>query len=87
MPACGQVVLGERTSEHLEMFDEGTEALFFSSRIEMWEKVQFLLDNPSVASDIASAGHRRITGGLNTYRDRAAEIIYHLRCMTNEPLD
>ncbi len=59
IPACGGFMLGERTSRHLEYFEEGKEAEFFGSNQEMLEKVRFYLENAEKRKEVARAGRER----------------------------
>lgn len=74
-PACGQLFLGQRTSEHSSMFEEGSEALFFDTWEELWSQAEAGLREPARMERIAEAGHRRLIEGKNTYSDRANEIL------------
>ncbi|NUS43128.1 MAG: glycosyltransferase [Mycobacteriaceae bacterium] len=75
IPAAGGLFVGERTDEHQEMLDEGTQALMFTGREELRAAVDWVRDHPDAAAKIAEAGHRRVTAGRHTYRDRAEEIL------------
>lgn len=75
VPAAGGLFVGERTSEHLDMLDDGDEAFMFEGLDELLEVVDRIESDPQTASLVAERGYRRITGGGNSYMDRAAEIL------------
>ena len=60
IPACGCLMLAERTDDLLNFFNEDEEACFFSSKEELVQKTQWLLDNPQERERIAAAGLRRV---------------------------
>lgn len=73
--ACGGFMLAERSDEHLEMFEQDREAVFFNGVEELTEKVARYLADPHARRAISEAGHRRLLGGRHTYADRAAAIL------------
>lgn len=75
VPAAGGLFVGERTREHLELLDDGTEALLFSEEAELEAILQRCTESPSEVTSIADAGYRRIIKGGNAYVDRAREIV------------
>ena len=59
IPTLGSLLCGERTSEHLQLYQEGREAVFWSSAEECAEACRLLLANPVRRRRIAAAGRRR----------------------------
>jgi spore maturation protein CgeB len=70
IPAIGTFMLGERTEDHLRLYEEGHEAEFFESSDELLEKIQFYLANETDRERIATFGKRRALTSGYTYFDR-----------------
>jgi len=70
IPACGSMLLADRTEEHQEFFAEGKEAEFFASTEELLDKVKFYCGNESARKRIAEGGHKRCTDGKYAYVHR-----------------
>jgi hypothetical protein len=60
IPACGRVMLAERTKDLQKIFKEDEEACFFSSNQELVQKAKWLISNPDIREGIAQAGLRRV---------------------------
>ena len=80
IPACGAFMLAERTEEHLALFREDEEAVFFGTPEEMLDKVRYYLAHDEIRRRIAEAGHARVTAGGHTYLDRLREIVRAAGC-------
>jgi hypothetical protein len=78
VPAAGGLVVAERTDEHLELLEDGREALFFSGEEELSEIMEKVRAESHRMDGIRAAGHRRIMQGGNTYAHRATEILRSL---------
>ena len=59
IPACGSMLLADRTEEHQEFFAEGKEAEFFSSSGELLDKARFYCGNESARKLVADRGYQR----------------------------
>jgi spore maturation protein CgeB len=59
IPACGTLLLAERTEDHRALFEEGHEAEFFDSAEECAQKAADLLQNEGARSRMAAAGLAR----------------------------
>lgn len=59
IPACGSMMLADRTDEHLSYFEEGRDAEFFGSEEEMLDKIKYYLANEEQRLRIARNGYER----------------------------
>lgn len=75
VPACKGFMLAERTAEHSEFLAEDREMVCFGSTEELIGKVRTYLPLADRRLQIAEAGHARIVGERNTYRDRLETIL------------
>ena len=59
IPALGSVLCAERTEEHLALYEEGVEAVFWNNAAECAEICKALLANDERRKEIARRGHER----------------------------
>ena len=75
IPASGAFMLAERTEDHLELFEEDKEAVYYSNTEELIEKARFYLKNDQLRQQIARAGRERcIKSGYSNY-DRIKQML------------
>jgi len=70
IPACGSLLVADRTDEHRDFFEEGKEAEFFSSKEELLDKVTFYCGNDTARKRIAAGGYKRCNDGKYAYVHR-----------------
>jgi spore maturation protein CgeB len=70
IPACKGFMVAERTDEHLKLFKENEEAVFFDSNEELLSKVRYYLDHPEERLRIAEQGYRRAMEADYSYHGR-----------------
>jgi spore maturation protein CgeB len=75
IPACGSMLLGDRTEEHLAFFEEGVEAEFFEGETEMIEKIRFYLGNETARAQVARRGYERCYRDNYSYKSRMSGIL------------
>ena len=78
IPACGSMLLADRTDEHQEFFLEGKEAEFFASCDEFLDKVKFYCTHESARKGVAAGGYRRCKKGRYAYVYRVASVLEQL---------
>jgi spore maturation protein CgeB len=74
IPACGSLLIADRSAEHQELFHEGVEAEFFSDALELADKLRFYRSNPSACARLAAAGRERCLKSGYSYRERLAAV-------------
>jgi len=77
IPACRGFILAERTQKHMELYEEGKEAEYFSSQEECLDKINFYKKNDSLREKIAEKGYSRCISSYNLSNriDEALDII------------
>jgi spore maturation protein CgeB len=60
VPACGAFVLHERTTELLELFQEGEHLACFADADEMIEKIDYYLARPDLRHQVAEQGRELV---------------------------
>jgi spore maturation protein CgeB len=78
IPACGSMLLADRTDEHRELFEEGKEAEFFSSAEELINKVRFYCGDESATRRIAQSGFERCVKSKYAYVHRLETVLAEL---------
>ncbi|WIW47823.1 glycosyltransferase [Bradyrhizobium sp. 62B] len=61
IPAVGSLLCAERTQDHLDMYEDGGEAIFFSNVHECAERCLDLLRTPDLIAKMAARGQARNT--------------------------
>jgi spore maturation protein CgeB len=79
VPALGGLLCAERTPEHLSMYEEGKEALFWDDPEECAVKCNDALKNPDARAAIAAAGHERIRANGDYNEQIMKSIIGRIR--------
>lgn len=75
IPACGSMLLADRTDEHRAFFEEGQEAEFFGEREELLDKLKFYVNDKAAARRIAARGLERCRRGRYAYIHRLQDAL------------
>ncbi|MFP5208352.1 MAG: glycosyltransferase [Acidobacteriota bacterium] len=81
IPACGSMLLADRTEEHLSFFEEGVEAEFFDGCEEMLDKLSYYLANEDARARVAAAGYARCRNDGYAYVERLKRVLIDLGAM------
>lgn len=79
IPACGSLLMAERTVEHENLFKDKEEAVFFSSDEELLKLCKYYLSHEEERKKIAIAGRNRcLSSGYSNYETlkKVIESIY-----------
>lgn len=79
IPACGSMLLADRTEEHQEFFEESKEAEFFSSAEELLDKALYYLTHETERARVAARGYARSINSGYSYDDRVAGVLSELQ--------
>lgn len=74
IPACGGFMLAERTIDHQALFEENQEAVYFSSREELLEKINYYLKHTQERERIGLMGLERCIKSQYCYRYQLKNI-------------
>jgi spore maturation protein CgeB len=85
IPACGSLLLADRTEDHQSFFEEGREAEFFGSEAELVEKACFYAAHETARARIAAAGRARCVSGGYSYLERLRPILAFLAGRHSSP--
>jgi hypothetical protein len=85
IPACGSLLLADRTEEHRSFFEEGREAEFFGSEAELVDKARFYGANESARQRIAAAGRARCEASGYAYVERLRPVMRFIERMESAP--
>lgn len=75
IPACGSLLLADRTEEHESFFEDGLEAAFFSSQEELLDKARFYIAHEDARRAVATAGLERCRRSGYSYIERMAAAL------------
>lgn len=75
IPACGGFMISERTAEHLDLFAEDKEAVYFDNNVELLENVKSYLENDTIRKQIAERAYNRCISSEYSYDDMALKIL------------
>jgi hypothetical protein len=80
IPACSKLMIAERTSEHLNLFEENKEAVFFENGNykELYQKVYYFLKNKSLAIAIGENAYKRCLSSSYSYKSQINNILNNL---------
>ena len=75
VPACGSMLLAERTEEHEAFFAEDREAVFFEGEDEFVEKAVYYTRHPDKRDAIAAAGRAKCLAAGYSYTERLRQVM------------
>ncbi|MEO6838395.1 MAG: glycosyltransferase, partial [Ginsengibacter sp.] len=80
IPACGIFMLAEKSTAHLSLFADGREAVFFTAKEELLEKVKYYLEHEEERKSIAEAGLKRCRDSGYSHQKRLEKVLDQIFC-------
>jgi len=78
IPACGGFMIAERTNEHLELFEEDKETVYFNTNEELLAKAKYYLEHEDEREQIALNGLNRCLNSGYSYDDKVKEMLHEV---------
>ena len=75
IPATGTVMLAQYSDDLASMFEPDQEAVFFTSREEMLDKLNWLLENEDIRLRIGKAGQQKVNAAGHDVASRMRELL------------
>lgn len=75
IPACKVFMIAERSALHEQLFKEDEEAVFFSTKEELLQKVKFYMSHEQKREQIALSGYNRCFESGYTHEERMKAVI------------
>ena len=75
IPACGALMLAEKTREHSELFADGINAAFFQTVPDLARQIKHYLARPGERESIKQAGLALVSSEGHEYRSRLLSIL------------
>ena len=83
IPACGSLLMAERTAEHEHLFKDKEEAVFFSSDKELVELCQYYLTHEEERKRIAEAGRKRCIASGYSNEETIKRVLEKIKTLSH----
>ncbi|CAN5338999.1 hypothetical protein BH11BAC5_BH11BAC5_30210 [soil metagenome] len=83
IPSCKVFMLAERSALHLQLFKENEEAVFFTSKEELLEKVQMYMGDKAAREQIALNGYKRCFSDGYDHQSRMKSVMETVMSIVN----
>jgi spore maturation protein CgeB len=74
-------MLAEKSDTHLSLFKDGSEAVFFSTKEQLLEKVKYYLQHETERKAIATAGLARCQQSGYSHEGRLSQVLHTIETL------